>query len=244
MNVWVVLPTYNERENLQEALVRLFALPISALHVLVVDDGSPDGTGDLAEALKEHYPQLHVLHRSGKGGLASAYLAGFRYALERGADYLFEMDADLSHPAAVLPTMLAACSDADLVLGSRYVPGGATENWNWVRRWVSRVGNWYARSILQVPIRDLTGGLKCFRRATLEKIHLEAVSSTGYNFQIEMTFKVFCKGMKVVEVPITFTERRLGRSKFHLRIILESTLRVWQLRQLRSDARWHRELLP
>lgn len=232
MNVWIVLPTYNERENLAEILRRLFAQTLPNLSVLVVDDGSPDGTGELAEALRASYPSLSVLHRKKKQGLASAYVDGFRFALGRGATHLFEMDADFSHNPDMLPILLHhATTDADLVLGSRYIRGGGIRNWNWPRRLVSRVGNWYARGILQVPIRDVTGGYKCFRRTVLETIDLTTVSSIGYNFQIELTFKSLLAGFRVLEVPITFTERRLGRSKFHLGIMWESMIGVWALRR-------------
>lgn len=232
MDVWVILPTYNERENLTALLERIFAQPIAHLSVLVVDDGSPDGTGALAEELRRVYPTLSILHRNGKHGLARAYVDGFRYALARGATHIFEMDADFSHDPAMLPILLQQAGEADLVLGSRYVAGGTIRNWNWPRRFVSRIGNWYARSVLGIPLHDLTGGYKCFRSTVLESIDLSTVSSTGYNFQIELTCKSLLAGFRVVEAPITFTERRLGRSKFHFGIIWESMIGVWALRRL------------
>ena len=233
MNVWVVLPTYNERENLAGILRSIFSQPLPGLSGLVVDDGSPDGTGERAEQLRGAYPTLFVLHRKKKRGLARAYVDGFRDVLARGATHIFEMDADFSHDPALLPVLLQrATSDADLVLGSRYVPGGAIRNWNWPRRFVSRIGNWYARHILNISLRDLTGGYKCFRRTVLESIDLATISSTGYNFQIELTWKALIAGFRIVEEPITFTERRLGRSKFHFGIILESMIGVWALRRL------------
>lgn len=232
MSIWVVLPTYNERENLPSILGKLFELHLSDLYVLVVDDASPDGTGQLAESFRERFASLHILHRKKKEGLGSAYLVGFRYALGQGAEYIVEMDADLSHPVAELPAMIAAASDADLVLGSRYVTGGQVENWNFIRRAVSRFGNFYARIILGVHLHDLTGGYKCFRRRTLELLDLDGVSSIGYSFQVELTYKTLREHLRVVEYPITFTERRIGRSKFHLGIMWECMIQVWRLRRL------------
>lgn len=234
MNTWVVVPTYNERDNVEALLSALFRLPLVDLHVLIVDDASPDGTGTLVESLRERFPALAVLHRSGKSGLASAYGDGFRYALGHGASYVVQMDADFSHDPAVVPALLHKAQEgADLVVGSRYIHGGRIVNWNWTRRLVSRCGNWYARTVLGTTVHDLTSGMKCFRRSALEAVRLEAISSTGYNFQIEMTWKALCAGLVVRELPITFTERRLGRSKFHLGIILESMVGVWRLRNVK-----------
>jgi dolichol-phosphate mannosyltransferase len=232
MNAWVIIPTYNERENLATLLPSIFAQPIQSLHVVIVDDASPDGTGQYAEQLRGRFPALDVLHRSEKLGLASAYCEGFAFALERGATHCFEMDADWSHDPSLLPVLLAyAQGQADLVLGSRYIHGGQIQNWNLTRRCVSRFGNWYARTVLRVPIRDLTGGFKCFRRAVLERIGLDTITSTGYNFQIELTVKALRHGFRIREIPITFTERLLGRSKFHGGILWESMLGVWRLRR-------------
>lgn len=238
MNVWVVVPTYNERGNIPELLRRVFALPITRLSVLVVDDNSPDGTSDVVAQLRASYPALVLLRRPAKGGLASAYVDGFRVALDHGAEYIFEIDADLSHPPEMIPALLErAAQSADLVLGSRYIPGGEVVNWNWPRRMVSRFGNWYARTVLAIPVHDVTGGFKCFRRNVLVDLDLNTVTSTGYNFQIELTCKALQAGFRVAELPITFTERQQGRSKFHVGIILESMIGVWKLRQLRFSAR-------
>lgn len=233
-NPWLIIPTYNERDNLAAILNAAVAQPILGLSVCIVDDASPDGTGALADQLAVRLPSVQVIHRAAKGGLASAYVAGFRFALARGADVLFEMDADGSHDPAMLSVLLAAIENgADLVLGSRYVPGGGIVAWGATRRVVSRLGNWYARRVLGVPIRDLTGGFKCFRREVLECIDLGLVTSTGYHFQIELTTKAIRAGFRVREVPITFTERRIGRSKFHVGIVWESMLAVWRLRRSR-----------
>lgn len=230
MNVWVVVPTYNERENLPPLLQELFSLAIFTLHVLVVDDASPDGTGALADALRSRYANLSVLHRNKKEGLGPAYLAGFSFALERGAEFLIEMDADGSHAPSTIPAMLDAARTADLVLGSRYCEGGSIRNWDWFRRSISRAGNWYARIILGMPVHDLTGGFKCFRRSALADLSFSAVSSIGYHFQIEVTYRLWHAKKTVREIPITFTERHIGRSKFHPGIIWESMIAVWRLR--------------
>ena len=229
MRPLVVVPTYNELDNLPPLVERILADP--AFSVLVVDDASPDGTGRVAQELAERFPgRMQVLHRSGKQGLGTAYLAGFRYALEHRFDPVIEMDADFSHDPADLPRLLQAARDADLVLGSRYVPGGRTENWSRTRRLISRFGCWYSRTVLGLPYRDLTGGFKCFRRRTLEILDLERVHSNGYSFQIELTYRCHRRGLKIVEVPIVFRERRSGRSKMSKGIVLEAMLLVWRLR--------------
>jgi dolichol-phosphate mannosyltransferase len=230
---WLILPTYNEAENL-ERIVRA-ALPRLAEgsaepHVLVVDDGSPDGTGKIADRLAAELPEVEVLHRGVKEGLGRAYIAGFRHALDRGAEQLIEMDADFSHDPADLPRLIAAADAADLVLGSRYVPGGGVENWGGLRRLVSRGGSWYARVLLGVPVRDLTGGFKCFNRRVLEAIDLNGVHANGYGFQIELTYRAIQAGFTVAEVPIRFRERREGQSKMTPRIALEA---VWKVPALR-----------
>lgn len=230
---WLVVPTYNERENLAALAEQVSALGLEHLHMLVVDDASPDGTGELAEQLTRRLPRLHVLHRERKEGLGPAYRAGFRIALSSGAQRVLQMDADLSHPVAMIPVLLAAAERADLVIGSRYVPGGNVQGWNWPRRFLSRLANVYARMVLGVPIRDLTAGFKCFRREALEAVHLHTVSAIGYHFQIELTHRTVRAGLRVVEVPITFTERQQGRSKFHFPIILESIVRLGALRRRR-----------
>lgn len=231
---FLILPTYNERENLEPLLRQVFGLGIPHLRVLVVDDNSPDGTGAVADQLAGQNSHLGVLHRAGKTGLGTAYVAGFRHALEHGAAVVLQMDADFSHDPAALPSLVAAIHHgADVALGSRYVPGGRIENWGFLRRGISRFGNWYARTALGLPIRDLTGGLKAYRRAVVEKIHLDSLSSVGYNFQIETTARAVWRGFRVVEVPITFTERRAGHSKFNLGIMVEAFAKVWRLRRER-----------
>jgi dolichol-phosphate mannosyltransferase len=228
---WLILPTYNEAENL-ERIVRA-ALPRLAEaspepHVLVVDDGSPDGTGAIADRLATELPEVEVLHRSAKEGLGRAYLAGFRHALDSGADQVIEMDADFSHDPADLPRLVR--EDADLVLGSRYVRGGGVENWGVFRRGLSRGGSLYARAILGVPIRDLTGGFKCFRRATLEGIDFAETHADGYGFQIELTYRAYKAGYRVKEIPIVFRDREEGTSKMTARIALEA---IWKVPALR-----------
>jgi len=223
----VVLPTYNERENIPQIVPAILAAS-PALDVLVVDDNSPDGTGTLADELAAQNPRARVLHRERKEGLGRAYLAGFAQALAAGYGRILEMDADFSHDPARLPVLLA--TDADLVLGSRYVPGGNTANWGRGRRLLSRGGSLYARTILGVPIRDLTGGFKCFRRRVLEALDLGSVRSSGYAFQIELTYRAIRRGFKVVEVPITFVDRRVGKSKMSRRIVAEALWMVWKIR--------------
>ncbi|GAC1343502.1 MAG: hypothetical protein NVSMB23_17420 [Myxococcales bacterium] len=225
----VVLPTYNERENL-EAIVPAILAAAPELDVLVVDDNSPDGTGGLADALAAGEPRVRVLHRPRKEGLGRAYLHGFSVALEAGYGRILEMDADFSHAPDRLPALLAAARDADVVLGSRYVEGGGTVNWGVGRKVLSRGGSLYARSILGLQVRDLTGGFKCFRRGVLEALDLATVQSTGYAFQIELTYRAVRRGFKVVEVPITFADRRVGKSKMSRKIVLEAFWKVWRIR--------------
>ena len=219
----VCLPTYNERENL-EAMLR--ALGDKGVHVLVVDDNSPDGTGELADKLAEELDYVSVLHRPGKEGLGPAYLAGFRRALAEGAELVLEMDCDFSHNPADVPRLVAAAADADLVLGSRYVEGGGVRNWGLLRRIISAGGSWYARVLLGAPVHDLTGGFKCYRRAVLEAIDLDAIAARGYAFQIETTYRAVRAGFRVVEVPIVFSDRRVGESKMSRAIVAEAAWRV------------------
>ena len=230
---WLILPTYNEAENI-EPLVRavLPQLASAGLEhtVLVVDDNSPDGTGAIAARLAEELGPVRVLHRPHKQGLGRAYLAGFGVALAEGADLILEMDSDFSHDPADVPRLLAATGAADLVLGSRYVPGGGVQDWGTIRRALSRGGSAYARLLLGVPVRDLTGGFKCFHRRVLETIDLDGVHADGYGFQIELTYRAVQAGFTVAEVPITFRERRVGRSKMTARIALEA---VWKVPALR-----------
>ncbi len=232
-SILIVLPTYNERANLAD-LVKAIHEYLPDSEVLVVDDASPDGTGDLAEAMATEDSRVHVLHRTGKLGLGTAYLAGFRWGLERRYDLIFEMDADFSHDPAHLPAFVEAARDADLVLGSRYTEGGGTENWALWRQLLSRGGGAYARTILQVPYRDLTGGFKCFRRKVLETLPLHTIRSEGYSFQIELTYRAHQAGFRIVEIPIVFRERREGESKISRRIVLEAMVVVWRLRFGRS----------
>jgi len=225
----VVLPTYDERENVA-AIVPAILAASPELDVLVVDDSSPDGTGALAQELAGREPRVRVLHRQRKEGLGRAYLAGFEVTLGAGYGRVLEMDADFSHDPSRLPALLAASRDADLVLGSRYVPGGGTRNWGLGRRLLSRGGSLYARLILGVRVRDLTGGFKCFRREVLERIDLRSVTSAGYAFQIELTYRALRAGFRVVEVPIVFADRRVGQSKMSRAIVLEALGKVWLMR--------------
>ncbi len=236
--ILIVVPTYNERDNI-ERLIEAIHGQVPAAHVLVVDDNSPDGTGELADALAARDERVHVLHRPGKLGLGTAYIAGFRYALDHGYDLVFEMDADFSHRPEHLPAFLEAIRDADLVLGCRYMPGGGTEDWGIGRRLLSRGGNLYARLWLGLPLRDLTGGFKCFRRKVLETIPLDRVQSEGYAFQIELTWRAVQAGFRVVEVPIQFPDRRVGASKMSRRIVAEAIARVPLLRLERWMDRTH-----
>lgn len=224
----VVLPTYNEADNLSPMVAAIMA---HELDVLVVDDASPDGTGVLADELRERYgARLDVLHRPGKHGLGTAYVDGFKRALAAGYDYIFEMDCDFSHDPAYLPAFLSRIEDADVVLGSRYIRGGGTSNWNLLRRFISRSGSFYSQLLLGLPYHDLTGGFKCFRRQVLEAIDLESVRSNGYAFQIELTYRAHNLGFNIVELPIVFQERRVGSSKMTQDIVLEAMIRVWQFR--------------
>jgi dolichol-phosphate mannosyltransferase len=231
MRATVCLPTYNELENLERMLDALGAVLREGDRVLVVDDNSPDGTGELAERLAARLGFVGVLHRERKEGLGPAYLAGFRRALEGGAELVLEMDCDFSHDPADVPRLIAAAeAGADLVLGSRYVAGGSIPNWGLVRRAISLGGNVYAQAVLQSRIRDLTGGFKCFRRRVLETIDLDAIDSKGYAFQIETTYRVRRAGFRVVEVPIAFVDREAGVSKMNRAIVLEAAWKVPAIR--------------
>ena len=231
MKALVLVPTYNERENLPVLVDLLLALPNTEL--LVIDDGSPDGTGELADRLAVELPWVSVLHRERKEGLGPAYVAGFRRALAEGAELVLEMDCDFSHDPADVPRLIETAEGADLVLGSRYARGGGTEGWGLMRRFISRGGCLYAQILLAVRVRDLTGGFKCFRRATLEAIDLDALSARGYAFQIETTYRVVRAGLRVREVPIRFVERRVGDSKMTGSIVAEA---VWKVPVLRVRA--------
>jgi dolichol-phosphate mannosyltransferase len=235
--ICVCLPTYNERENLEAMVDRLGEILGDEGVVLVIDDTSPDGTGEIADRLAAEREWVHVLHRPKKEGLGPAYLDGFRRALELGAELIFEMDCDFSHDPADVPRLIAAAEDADVVLGSRYVPGGGTQNWGLVRRLISRGGSLYAQLLLGVPVRDLTGGFKCYRRAVLEAIDLDAIHSKGYAFQIETTYRALRAGFRVLELPIVFTDREVGGSKMSKAIVLEAVWKVPALRLGRVRAR-------
>ena len=230
----ICLPTYEERENL-EPMIRALAevLDISRDRVLVVDDSSPDGTGQIADRLADELHWVSVLHREHKEGIGPAYIAGFRRALADGAELVLEMDCDFSHDPADVPRLIAAAADADLALGSRYAPGGGTRNWGRIRRIVSRGGCLYAQVFLGMRVRDLTGGFKCFRRRALEAVDLDALSAHGYAFQIETTYRVRRAGLRIVEVPITFVERRAGASKMTTSIVAEA---MWKVPLLRLKA--------
>jgi dolichol-phosphate mannosyltransferase len=241
---WLILPTYNEAENI-EAIVRAAGGVLAAataagslggaFRILVVDDGSPDGTGEIADRLAAEHDWVQVLHRAEKNGIGPAYLAGFRLALDSGAGYVMEMDSDFSHDPADLARLLAAADrdspgSADLVLGSRYVDGGGVSDWGWLRRLISEGGSTYSRWVLGLQVRDLTGGFKCFRREVLEAIHFDSVRSQGYAFQVELTYRAVRAGFRVAEVPIVFRDRQQGQSKMSWRIAAEA---MWLVPRLR-----------
>jgi dolichol-phosphate mannosyltransferase len=230
---WLILPTYNEAVNIEpfvRAVLPELAEASSDHRILIVDDNSPDGTGRIADGLAREIEAVEVLHRTQKEGLGVAYLAGFRHALDAGADLILEMDSDFSHSPADIPRLIRAAQDADLVLGSRYVPGGGVSDWGVVRRALSRGGSWYARFVLRVSVRDLTGGFKCFRREVLEALDLDSVHAEGYGFQIELTYRALRAGFRVKEIPIVFRERQAGLSKMTARIAVEA---VWKVPALR-----------
>jgi dolichol-phosphate mannosyltransferase len=230
VSVWVVLPTYNEVGNIEKLVAAVRERLPTEHRLLIVDDNSPDGTGEIADGLAAAGSDVEVLHRAGKEGLGLAYIAGFRRALDGGAELIVTMDSDFSHDPAHLPELLAAAEDADLVLGSRYVEGGGVSDWGAVRRAISRGGSAYARAALGVSVRDLTGGFKVFHREVLEAIEFDAVDAHGYAFQVEMTYRAIRAGFKVVEVPITFRERQIGSSKMSGGIVAEAMWRVPALR--------------
>lgn len=229
MEKLIIIPTYNERDNIERLIERVLALPYG-FEILVVDDGSPDGTGDLVEAWEQRDPRVHLLRRPGKMGLGSAYRDGFRFALDHGAQLIFEMDADFSHDPDALGGFLTAAEDADVVLGSRYLNGVSVVNWPLSRLFLSYFANAYTRWITGLPVRDATGGFKCFRRKALESVRLDKVKSDGYAFQIEMTYKCWRKGMRVKEIPILFVDRLVGVSKMSRHVIWEAAGMVWRLR--------------
>ncbi len=229
MRSLIVIPTYNERDNLPRLVSALLEITPS-VDVLVVDDGSPDGTGATAEALARSNNRVQVLHRAGKLGLGTAYVTGFKYALSHNYKYVIQMDADFSHRPEDLPRLLRAAESADVVIGSRNVPRGRVEDWSLLRRFISKGGSFYARTLLNLPIRDCTSGFKCFRREVLEANGFANVKSNGYGFQVEINHLCHRAGFRIVEVPIVFPDRRAGRSKMSWRILLEAAMLVWKLR--------------
>jgi dolichol-phosphate mannosyltransferase len=235
----VIIPTYNEAENLEALVVAILALDVG-LEVLIVDDNSPDGTGKIADRLSEELPGIHVLHRPGKVGLGTAYVEGFRWAIARGYDYVFEMDCDFSHNPSYLPTFLAEITSADLVIGSRYVDGGSAPSWGLLRRLISRGGNFFARVMLGLETHDCTGGFRCYRREILSQVPWEEIRLQGYGFQTGAVYHVERLGGTVAEFPIVFEERRHGRSKMSFKIVLEAFTYVTQTalsRERPKDAR-------
>jgi dolichol-phosphate mannosyltransferase len=226
----VIIPTYNEKENITDMIRAVFSLP-EKFDILVVDDGSPDGTADLVKAAQAEHPGLHLLQRNGKNGLGTAYIAGFKWGLERGYDYLFEMDADFSHNPADLPRLLDACrSGADVAIGSRYVPGGEVKDWDKCRIMMSTWASRYVNLVLWMGVRDTTAGFKCYRRAVLESIDLDNIQFVGYAFQIEMKYAAKQLGFKLAEVPITFKDREKGKSKMNMGIFKEAFWGVLKMR--------------
>jgi dolichol-phosphate mannosyltransferase len=220
MKTLIIIPTYNEIENLPPLLKEIFSYAPEA-DILIVDDNSPDGTGELADKFHEENAQVHVLHRAGKLGLGTAYIEGFKYAIGHDYDTAFEMDADFSHDPKYLPDFLKAIENADLVIGSRYIPGGDTPNWTMIRRIISGGGNIFARFMLGIPVHDCTAGYRCYRRQVLESIDLDSIQSQGYAFQIELAYRVMQHGFKIVETPIVFMDRRVGKSKMSRKIVIE-----------------------
>lgn len=235
--VWLVLPTYDEAENLESIVSSAFAALPAGSRILVVDDNSPDGTGEIADTLAAANASVEVLHRDVKEGLGPAYVAGFRRALEGGAKAVIQMDADFSHDPVYLPQLIRAGSDADVVIGSRYVPGGGVSDWGPIRRAVSRLGSLYARRVLGVRVHDLTGGFKLIHRRVLERIDLGSIESRGYAFQVEVTYRAIMAGFEVVEYPIVFRDRRVGQSKMTGSIVWEAALRVPRMRRKAHDPR-------
>ena len=236
MRALVIIPTYNEIENLQSLVEAVLSGTPNEVEILVVDDGSPDGTGQLADTLATRFPRIHVLHREGKQGLGSAYVAGFRWGLQQKFDVLIEMDADFSHHPKYLPKMLQLLEKNDVVIGSRYVEGGGTVNWGLGRRILSKGGSLYSRMILSAPIRDFTGGFNGWKRHVLEAMDLATLRSDGYSFQIELKYRAYRMGCRIEEFPIVFEDRKVGHSKMSRKIVLEALGRVWQFRTSSGEA--------
>lgn len=235
MKTVIIIPTYNEYDNIRPLLEQIFTYA-PASDILIVDDNSPDGTGKLADEISAQNPQVHVMHRAGKLGLGTAYIAGFKYAVEHQYDAAFEMDADFSHDPRYLPDFLRVIESADLVIGSRYVKGGGTPNWSLLRRFISGGGNIFARVMLGIPVHDCTAGYRCYRRQVLESIDLESIESQGYAFQVELAYRVYKRGFKIVETPIIFLDRRVGKSKMSRAIFLEGFTWVARTRLGRTSA--------
>lgn len=235
MKTLIIIPTYNERENLRPLLNEIFVNAPQS-DILVVDDNSPDGTGNLADQIAEENTRVRVLHRAGKLGLGTAYIAGFKYAIAHEYDAAFEMDADFSHDPRYLPNFLEAIESADLVIGSRYVKGGGTPNWSILRRFISGGGNIYTRMVLGLPVHDCTAGYRCYRRTVLEQINLDTIRSQGYAFQVELVHRVLQHGFKIVEIPIIFMDRRVGKSKMSRKIFIEGFLSVLRIRFGKQDS--------
>lgn len=229
MKTLIIIPTYNELENLRPLLTEVFSYAPDT-DVLIVDDNSSDGTGKLADQIHEENPRVNVLHRAGKLGLGTAYIAGFKYAVAHNYEAAFEMDADFSHDPRYLPDFLKAIEDADLVIGSRYVDGGDTPDWSPLRKFISGGGNIFARFMLGIPVHDCTAGYRCYRREVLEEIDLDTIQSEGYAFQIEMVYRVSKRGFKIVETPIVFMDRRVGKSKMSRKIVIEGFTYVLRAR--------------
>jgi len=229
MKTLVIIPTYNERENIERIVPQVLEKDPS-IHVLIVDDSSPDGTGEIADRMAKENDRILVLHRKNKSGLGTAYITGFKFALEKSYDLIFEMDCDFSHDPEYIPHFLEAIKDADLILGSRYISGVNVINWPMSRLLLSYYANVYSRWVTGLPLKDATGGFKCFRREVLEAIDLDGVKSNGYSFQIEMSFRAWKKGFRIKEIPIVFEDRKAGQSKMSKKIVREAIWMVWRLR--------------
>jgi dolichol-phosphate mannosyltransferase len=229
MKTLIIIPTYNEKENIEKIILQVLAKHES-IDVLIVDDGSPDGTGQIADSLSKQNNRIFVIHRKNKSGLGTAYVAGFKYAIEKKYDYVFEMDADFSHDPKYIPDFLNAIKEADLIIGSRYISGVNVINWPITRLLLSYYANVYSRIVTGLPVKDATGGFKCFRREVLEAIDLDKVKSNGYSFQIEMSFRAWKKGFRIKEISIVFEDRRLGQSKMSKKIVREAIWMVWRLK--------------
>jgi dolichol-phosphate mannosyltransferase len=229
MKTLIIIPTYNEKENIEKIILQVLAKHES-IDVLIVDDGSPDGTGQIADSLSKQNNRIFVIHRKNKSGLGTAYVAGFKYAIEKKYDYVFEMDADFSHDPKYIPDFLNAIKEADLIIGSRYISGVNVINWPITRLLLSYYANVYSRIVTGLPVKDATGGFKCFRREVLEAIDLDKVKSNGYSIQIEMSFRAWKKGFRIKEISIVFEDRRLGQSKMSKKIVREAIWMVWRLK--------------